>query len=63
MADVCFDWVSVHSNWLMPLSDQLLNILTLMPVWVYMYSSPLPSLPSFHPHFAKTDVLSGVLRV
>lgn len=55
MADICCDWVSIHSNWLMPLPDQLLSILTIVPAWVYMYSYPLPSPPSFHPHFTKPD--------
>lgn len=63
MAGTCCDWVSICSDWLMPPLAQSLNVLTIMPVWVYMYSSPLPSLPSFHPHFPKSDVLSRGLRI
>lgn len=51
MADICCDWVSIHSDWLMPLSDQLLNTLTIVPAWEYMYSPPT----SFHPRFTKPD--------
>lgn len=43
------DWLNIHLDWLLPLLDQFLNILTITSVWagiVFLSSPPTTLIPS-----------------